>query len=78
MKKDVIIACDFNGKEQLFDFLDKLIAELYFVQLFLFYSFLPLILFLLHIIKVFHLNRMSRIFHQLGIHQQNYTSLNIL
>ncbi len=23
MKKDVIIACDFNGKEQLFDFLDK-------------------------------------------------------
>ena len=23
MKKDVIIACDFNSKEQLFDFLDK-------------------------------------------------------
>ena len=23
MKKDVIIACDFNSKEQLFNFLDK-------------------------------------------------------
>ena len=27
MKKDVIIACDFNGKEQLFDFLDKFKEE---------------------------------------------------
>ena len=27
MNKDVIIACDFNGKEQLFDFLDKFKVE---------------------------------------------------
>ena len=27
MGKDVIIACDFNGKEQLFDFLDKFKEE---------------------------------------------------
>ena len=27
MNKDVIIACDFNGKEQLFDFLDKFKEE---------------------------------------------------
>ena len=28
MKKDVIIACDFNGKEQLFNFLDKFKEEI--------------------------------------------------